>query len=54
MSTKNNNKLPTNLPQLQNWIKRDAGSYHDEVRLHNGKLIKWIVQLIYYRPYWPS
>lgn len=36
MSTKNNNKLPNNLPQLQNWIKRDAGSYHDEVRLRNG------------------
>ncbi|KAI0215847.1 Protein SDA1 [Lamellibrachia satsuma] len=32
MSTKNNNKLPNNLPQLQNWIKRDAGSYHDEFR----------------------
>ena len=35
MSSKNNNKLPNNLPQLQNWIKRDAGSYRDEVRICN-------------------
>ena len=35
MSKKNNNKLPSNLPQLQNWIKRDPESYHEEV---NGYL----------------
>ena len=26
----NNNKLPTNLPQLQNLIKRDPDAYHEE------------------------
>lgn len=26
----NNNKLPSNLPQLQNLIKRDAASYTEE------------------------
>lgn len=31
MSDKNRNKLPNNLPQLQNLIKRDPGSYRDEV-----------------------
>ncbi|OWF43788.1 protein SDA1 homolog [Mizuhopecten yessoensis] len=30
MSDKNRNKLPSNLPQLQNLIKRDPGSYRDE------------------------
>ncbi|XP_060067662.1 protein SDA1 homolog [Ylistrum balloti] len=30
MSDKNRNKLPSNLPQLQNLIKRDPGSYKDE------------------------
>ncbi|XP_069482396.1 protein SDA1 homolog [Ambystoma mexicanum] len=30
MSTRNNNKLPTNLPQLQNLIKRDPPSYTEE------------------------
>uniref|UniRef100_A0A8C5LTD7 Protein SDA1 n=1 Tax=Leptobrachium leishanense TaxID=445787 RepID=A0A8C5LTD7_9ANUR len=30
MSGRNNNKLPTNLPQLQNLIKRDPGSYTEE------------------------
>ncbi|XP_053559374.1 protein SDA1 homolog [Bombina bombina] len=30
MSGRNNNKLPTNLPQLQNLIKRDPPSYHEE------------------------
>jgi len=32
MSGRNNNKLPTNLPQLQNLIKRDPKSYTEEVR----------------------
>ena len=27
------NKLPSNLPQLQNLIKRDPQSYYDEVNL---------------------
>ncbi|CAH2301491.1 SDA1 homolog [Pelobates cultripes] len=30
MSVRNNNKLPTNLPQLQNLIKRDSESYTEE------------------------
>lgn len=30
MSGRQNNKLPNNLPQLQNLIKRDPPSYHDE------------------------
>ncbi|XP_060554213.1 protein SDA1 homolog [Ruditapes philippinarum] len=30
MSDRNRNKLPNNLPQLQNLIKRDPGSYKDE------------------------
>ncbi|KAI5612766.1 protein SDA1-like, partial [Silurus asotus] len=30
MSSRNNNKLPTNLPQLQNLIKRDPKSYTEE------------------------
>ncbi|KAM4708215.1 protein SDA1 homolog [Discoglossus pictus] len=30
MSGRNNNKLPTNLPQLQNLIKRDPASYSEE------------------------
>ncbi|KAE8630963.1 hypothetical protein XENTR_v10001031 [Xenopus tropicalis] len=30
MSGRNNNKLPTNLPQLQNLIKRDPTSYREE------------------------
>ncbi|KAM4810267.1 protein SDA1 homolog [Rhinophrynus dorsalis] len=30
MSGRNNNKLPTNLPQLQNLIKRDPASYLEE------------------------
>lgn len=31
MSVRHNNKLPTNLPQLQNLIKRDPKSYTEEV-----------------------
>lgn len=31
MSGRQNNKLPNNLPQLQNLIKRDPQSYGDEV-----------------------
>lgn len=31
MSGRHNNKLPTNLPQLQNLIKRDPKSYTEEV-----------------------
>lgn len=29
-SKNNNNKLPSNLPQLQNLIKKDPDSYHEE------------------------
>lgn len=31
MSGRNNNKLPSNLPQLQNLIKRDPPAYTEEV-----------------------
>lgn len=31
MSERNRNKLPTNLPQLQNLVKRDPDSYREEV-----------------------
>lgn len=31
MSERNRNKLPTNLPQLQNLVKRDPDSYGEEV-----------------------
>ncbi|PNJ48811.1 SDAD1 isoform 8 [Pongo abelii] len=30
MSSRNNNKLPSNLPQLQNLIKRDPPAYIEE------------------------
>ncbi|VDI13233.1 protein SDA1, partial [Mytilus galloprovincialis] len=30
MSDRNHNKLPNNLPQLQNLIKRDPNSYREE------------------------
>jgi len=32
MSGRQGNKLPSNLPQLQNLIKRDPTSYTEEVR----------------------
>lgn len=35
MSGRHNNKLPTNLPQLQNLIKRDPASYTEEVSVAN-------------------
>lgn len=31
MSDRNRNKLPNNLPQLQNLVKRDPDSYKEEV-----------------------
>ena len=31
--SRHNNQIPSNLPQLQNLIKRDPQSYYDEVRL---------------------
>lgn len=36
MSNRNNNKLPSNLPQLQNLIKRDPPAYVEEVRVRRG------------------
>lgn len=36
MSSRNNNKLPSNLPQLQNLIKRDPPAYVEEVGLRPG------------------
>lgn len=36
MSSRNNNKLPSNLPQLQNLIKRDPPAYVEEVRARRG------------------
>uniref|UniRef100_A0A8C2NCT7 Protein SDA1 n=1 Tax=Capra hircus TaxID=9925 RepID=A0A8C2NCT7_CAPHI len=34
MSSRNNNKLPSNLPQLQNLIKRDPPAYVEEKFLY--------------------
>lgn len=36
MSNRNNNKLPSNLPQLQNLIKRDPPAYVEEVGERRG------------------
>lgn len=36
MSGRNNNKLPSNLPQLQNLIKRDPPAYVEEVGPGSG------------------
>lgn len=36
MSDRNRNKLPNNLPQLQNLVKRDPDSYKEEVRVWSG------------------
>lgn len=36
MSSRNNNKLPSNLPQLQNLIKRDPPAYVEEVGVRRG------------------
>lgn len=36
MSSRNNNKLPSNLPQLQNLIKRDPPAYIEEVGMRCG------------------
>lgn len=41
MSGRNNNKLPTNLPQLQNLIKRDPKSYTEEVRRLLLDFVSW-------------
>lgn len=38
MSGRNNNKLPSNLPQLQNLIKRDPPAYIEEVGRGSGSL----------------
>jgi len=38
MATKIVNKLPHNLPQLQNLIKRDPGSYKEEVSINKHQL----------------
>lgn len=37
MSGRQGNKLPSNLPQLQNLIKRDPTSYTEEVRRLRGE-----------------
>lgn len=37
MSNRNNNKLPSNLPQLQNLIKRDPPAYVEEVGVRRGE-----------------
>lgn len=37
MSGRQGNKLPSNLPQLQNLIKRDPTSYTEEVRTGAGR-----------------
>ena len=39
MSDRNRNKLPNNLPQLQNLVKRDPDSYKEEVSVWSGACI---------------
>ena len=43
MSGRQGNKLPNNLPQLQNLIKRDPGSYIEEVRLSTHGCLLWFI-----------
>lgn len=40
-SGRHRNQLPSNLPQLQNLIKRDPQAYREEVGIRVGKLI-WL------------
>ncbi len=47
MAHRNQAKLPSNLPQLQNLIKRDHESYEEEVR---GYLVIYC-NFLYYRSY---
>ncbi|KAF3825096.1 hypothetical protein GH733_005730 [Mirounga leonina] len=42
MSNRNNNKLPSNLPQLQNLIKRDPPAYVEEVGVRQGDNLNFI------------
>ncbi|XP_072261611.1 protein SDA1 homolog [Pyxicephalus adspersus] len=53
MSGRNNNKLPTNLPQLQNLIKRDAASYTEEF-LQQYKHYQSIVEVFKLQPDKPN
>lgn len=41
MSGRQGNKLPSNLPQLQNLIKRDPTSYTEEVREGAAAATRW-------------
>ncbi|XP_018409060.1 PREDICTED: protein SDA1 homolog isoform X1 [Nanorana parkeri] len=49
MSGRNNNKLPTNLPQLQNLIKRDPASYIEEF-IQQHKHYQSIVEVFKLQP----
>ncbi|KAM9329807.1 protein SDA1 homolog isoform 2-T2 [Gastrophryne carolinensis] len=53
MSGRNNNKLPTNLPQLQNLIKRDPASYTEEF-LQQYKHYQSIVEVFKLQPDKPN
>ncbi|XP_063775973.1 protein SDA1 homolog [Pseudophryne corroboree] len=53
MSGRNNNKLPTNLPQLQNLIKRDPCSYTEEF-LQQYKHYQSIIEVFKLQPDKPN
>ncbi|KAG9463799.1 hypothetical protein GDO78_021053 [Eleutherodactylus coqui] len=53
MSGRNNNKLPTNLPQLQNLIKRDPASYTEEF-LQQYKHYQSIIEVFKLQPDRPN
>lgn len=53
MSGRNNNKLPTNLPQLQNLIKRDPSSYTEEF-IQQYKHYQSIVEVFKLQPDKPN
>jgi len=43
MSGRHRNQLPTNLPQLQNLIKRDPSSYKEEVEKHAARFCRNVI-----------
>ncbi|KAM3936843.1 protein SDA1 homolog isoform 2-T2 [Leptodactylus fuscus] len=53
MSGRNNNKLPTNLPQLQNLIKRDPTSYTEEF-LQQFKHYQSVIEVFKLQPDRPN
>nr|CAI5859104.1 unnamed protein product [Callosobruchus analis] len=53
MKRKNNNQLPENLPQLQNLIKRDPQSYHEEF-MQQYQHLQNTIQVFYFSPQSPN